>query len=117
MLPFANAEMMNLHLAEISANVAPGAHAVLTIDGAGWHQKGDKLCVPDNITLLHLPPYSPELNPVENVWAYLRSNKLSNRVFETYEDIVDACCEAWNSLTAAPKQIASITARPWANVS
>jgi hypothetical protein len=82
-LPFANAHMMKLHLAEISASVAPGAHAVLIIDGAGWHQTGDKLRVPDNITLLHLPPYSPELKPVENIWAYLRSNKLSNRVFET----------------------------------
>jgi len=57
--------------------------AVLTVDGAGWHQLGDKLDVPSNITLLHLPPYSPELNPVENIWAYLRGNKLSNRVFDT----------------------------------
>ncbi len=107
-LPFANAEMIDgrrpsiLHLAEISATVAPGAHAVLTIDGAGWHQPGDKLRVPGNITLLHLPPYSPELNPVENVWAYLRGNKLSNRVFDTYDAIVDACCEAWNWLIAQP---------------
>jgi len=60
--------MMNLHLATISAAVSPGAHAVLVIDGAGWHQTGDKLHLPDNISLLHLPPYSPELNPVENVW-------------------------------------------------
>jgi transposase len=90
---------------------------VLTIDGAGWHQKGDKLRVPDNITLLHLPPYSPELNPVENVWAYLRSNKLSNRVFETYEDIVDACCDAWRWFTAQPDHITSIGTRLWACVS
>ena len=60
-LPFANTDMMNLHLAEIGANVTPGAHAVLTIDGAGWHQTGGRLRVPGNITLLHLPPYSPEL--------------------------------------------------------
>ena len=90
MLPVANVEMMNLHLAEISACIAPDAHAVLVIDGAGWHQPGGRLKVPQNITLLHLPPYSPELNPVENVWAYLRSNKLSNRVFETYDAVVDA---------------------------
>jgi hypothetical protein len=89
-LPVANVEMMNLHLAEISACSAPDAHAVLVIDGAGWHQPGGRLKVPQNITLLHLPPYSPELNPVENVWAYLRSNKLSNRVFETYDAVVDA---------------------------
>ncbi len=116
-LPFANAEMMNLHLAEISASVTAGAHAVLTIDGAGWHQTGDKLCVPDNMTLLHLPPYSPELNPVENVWAFLRGNKLSNRVFNNYEAIVDACCAAWNWLIAQPERIASIGSREWACVS
>src|SRR5919199_1346289 len=57
-LPFANAEMMNLHLAEISACVAPGAHAVLVLDGAGWHQRGGRLRVPANITLLSLPAYS-----------------------------------------------------------
>ena len=115
-LPFANAEMMNLHLAEISATVAPGAHAVLTVDGAGWHQTGDKLRVPHNITLLHLPPYSPELNPVENIWAYLRGNKLSNRVFDNYDAIVDACCDAWTWLAAQPEKITSIGNRDWACV-
>jgi hypothetical protein len=69
---------------------------VLTLDGAGWHQKSDRLVVPDNIGLLHLPPYSPELNPTENIWQFLRQNDLSNRVFATYETIVDACCVAWN---------------------
>ena len=117
MLPSANAEMMNLHLIEISATVAPGAHAVLTTDGAGWHQTGGRLRVPDNTTLLHLPPYSPELNPVENVWAYLRSNKLSNRVFDTYDAIVDACCDAWRWLTKQPERITSIGTRKCACVS
>lgn len=115
-LPAANVEMMNLHLAEISACVAPGAHAVLGVDGAGWHQPGGRLKVPQNITLLHLPPYSPELNPVENVWAYLRSNKLSNRVFETYNAVVDACCDAWNWLIAQPDRITSIGTRSWVQV-
>ena len=105
--------MMNLHLAEISACIAPDAHAVLVIDGAGWHQPGGRLKVPQNITLLHLPPYSPELNPVENVWAYLRSNKLSNRVFETYNAVVDACCHAWTALTQEPGRIQSLTSYPW----
>lgn len=117
MLPFANTDTMNLHLAEISATVAPGAHAVLVIDGAGWHQPGGRLAVPQNISLLHLPPYSPELNPVETVWAYLRSNHLSNRVFDSYDAIVDACCTAWNWLTAQPERITSIGSRPWAHVS
>ena len=116
MLPFANAGMMNLHLAEISAHVAPGAHAVLTLDGAGWHQTGDKLKLPSNITLLRLPPYSPELNPVENIWALLRSNKLSNRVFDSYDSVVDACCIAWNWLTTQPERITAISSRSWTTV-
>ena len=90
---------------------------MLIVDGAGWRQPGGRLKVPNNITLLHLPPYSPELNPVETVWAYLRSNKLSNRVFETYEAIVDACCDAWTWLIAQPDRIASIGTRSWAQVS
>ena len=61
---------MNVHLKEISTQVAPGAYAVLVCDGAGWHQRGGKLQVPDNITMLSLPPYSPELNLMENVWDY-----------------------------------------------
>jgi hypothetical protein len=93
---------MNLHLQEISTQVSPGAFAVLTLDGAGWHQVGDRLVVPDNIGLLHLPPYSPELNPVENVWEFLRHNDLSNRVYATYEAIVDACCIAWNNSPPHP---------------
>src|SRR5450432_4252725 len=67
-MPYANVEAMNAHLEEISAEVAPGAHAMLVCDRAGWHQRGGKLRVPNNITPLPLPPYSPELNPMENVW-------------------------------------------------
>ena len=114
-LPFVNTEAMNLHLAEISAKVMPGAHAVITLDGAGWHQTGGKLNLPDNISLLPLPPYSPELNPVENIWQFLRQNHLANRVFDTYTGIVDACCEAWNALIAAPDKIRSIATRSWAD--
>ena len=87
---------------------------MLTLDGAGWHQTGDRLVVPDNIALLHLPPYSPELNPVENIWEFLRQNDFSNRVYATYTAIVDACCSAWNKLIAAPKQIRSIAMRDYA---
>jgi transposase len=84
-------------------------------DGAGWHQSG-KLNVPDNISLLKLPAYSPELNPVENIWQYLRQNRLSNIVFETYDAIVDACCDAWNALADQPGLIRSIASREWASV-
>ena len=105
---------MNLHLQDISTQVTPGAFAVLTLDGAGWHQEGDRLVVPDNIGLLPLPPYSPELNPTENIWQFLRQNDLSNRVFATCEAIVDACCVAWNKLIAAPERIRSIATREYA---
>ena len=114
MLPYANTEAMNLHLREISACVSPGAHAVVTLDGAGWHQIGERLALPDNVSLLFLPPDSPELNPQENIWQFLRQNYLANRIYETYEAIVDACCDAWNRLTAQPDQIKSIATREWA---
>jgi len=68
--------------------VAADAIAVLTCDGAGWHQPGGALVVPDKIVLLHLPPYSPELNPMENVWDYLRRNKLCALVWESYDELL-----------------------------
>ena len=114
-MPRANTESLNHHLVEIGRTVAPGAHAVLVLDGAGWHDSHD-LTVPENISLLPLPPYAPELNPVENIWQYLRRNKLAHRLYETYTSIVDACCEAWNFLIAAPETITSIATRNWANV-
>ena len=113
-MPWADTHAMAEHLKLISAEVAPGAHAVLIVDQAGWHTS-PKLEVPDNITLLPLPPRSPELNPVENVWQFIRENWLSNRVFKSYEDIVALCCEAWNKLTDDPDRITSIGWRKWAN--
>ena len=114
-LPAANAEAMSLHLAEISRQVEPGAHAALIFDGAGYHVAND-LVVPDNITLINLPPYAPELNPIENVWEYLRGNKLAITVFDSYDDIVDKACSAWIFFANDPDRIASITARSWATV-
>jgi transposase len=111
-LPNVDTGAMNRHLAEISRNVQPGAHAVIIIDGAGWH-RADDLKVPANISLLRLPPYSPELNAQENIWQFLRQNFLAGRIFETYDDIVDACCNAWNALTAEPGRIRSIATRDW----
>ena len=94
------------------------------LDGVGWHGARN-LVVPDNISLLPLPPYSPDpgsspgqaLNPVENVWAYLRANKRAITVFDSYDDIVDACCKAWSFFANDPNAIASITSRAWAEVS
>jgi transposase len=116
---------MNAHLAEISRNVAVGAHAVLILDGAGWHGAGwhgagwhgaNALVIPDNLSLLTLPPYSPELNPVENIWQYLRANWLAISVFDSYDAIVDACCAAWNRFANDPNTVTSITSRAWAQV-
>jgi transposase len=115
--PWVNSEAMAVHLTEISKQVCHDAHAVLVCDGAGWHQTGQRLTVPKNITLLRLPPYSPELNPIENVWEYLRGNQLSRRLWRTYDDIVQACCDAWNWLIADTVRVASITTRKWASVS
>lgn len=115
-MPFADSFALTAHLCEIAGHVAPDAHAVVILDGAGWHT-GDKVDVPPNITLIVLPPYAPELNSVENVWEYLRKNKLANRVFENYQTIVSACCDAWNDLVAIPERLTSITSRDWANVS
>ncbi len=112
-MPHADTQAMSAHLAEIAKTVASGAHALLILDGAGWHGSAE-LEVPDNITLLKLPPYSPELNPMENVWAYLRANKLAISVFDNYEQIVDRCCEAWNFFANDKTAITSITTRQWA---
>lgn len=114
--PAANTECINLHLEEISTQVAPGAVAALVWDGAGWHQTGGDLKVPDNIVLMSLPPYSAELNPMENVWEYLRANKLSAAVWADYDAIVSACSKAWNWFVRDPERIRSIGTRDWATV-
>ena len=111
-LPFCNTAAMALHLEEISLAVTPGAHAVLLLDQAGWHLSAE-LTVPSNITLLPLPPKCPELNPVENVWQFMRENWLSNRIFKSYDEIVDHCCYAWNKLTEQPWRIMTIGLRDW----
>ena len=113
-LPWCNTAAMALHLAEISHAVASDAHAVLLMDQAGWHTT-DKLTVPDNISIVMLPPRSPELNPVENIWQFMRENWLSNRIFKSHSDIVDHCCDAWNKLVDQPWAIMSIGMRDWAH--
>ncbi len=114
MLPRYDSEGMTLHLAEISATVAPGAHAVLLLVQAGWHGSA-ALVVPENITLLPLPSKGPELNPVENIWRFMRDNWLSNRIFKSDDDILDHCCCAWNRLVDQPWRIIAIGLRNWAH--
>ncbi len=114
-MPWVGIDAMNKHLSEISHCIGRGAIAVLILDGAGWHTS-PQLIVPENIVLLPLPPYAPELNPTENVWDYLRGNCLSHCVWDTYEEILDACCKAWNDLMAKSHVITSIGTRDWAQV-
>ena len=114
-LPACNGEAMQLHLNEIATKVTPGAHAMLLLDQAGWHGVAI-LTVPSNISLVPLPPRSPELNGQENIWQFMRANWLSNRVFKSYDDIVDHCCFAWNTLTEQPWKIISIARRNWTQV-
>ena len=89
---------------------------VLVCDGAGWRQRGGDLVPPGNIVLLHLPPYSPELNPMENVWDYLRGNRLSAGIWDTYDAIVTTCADAWNWFVNDLDRIRSIGTRSWATV-
>ena len=111
-LPRCNTAAMILHLQEISVAVAPGAHAIVIVDQAGWHFS-KALEIPDNITLLPLPAKWPELNPVETIWQFMGDNWLSNRIFTSYNDIVDHCCFAWNQLIDQPWSIMSIGLRDW----
>jgi DDE superfamily endonuclease len=115
-MPAVNIDAMNRHLELIGQTAGAGAHVALLLDGVGWHQPGGTLKVPDNMTLIPIPPYSPELNPLENIWAYLRSNKLSHQVWNTYEQIVDACCEAWNFIVDDGARMKSIAHREWMEV-
>src|SRR5207244_11508606 len=94
------------------ASVRPAA---LVLDGAGYPIAA-ALTIPENVTLVRPPPYAPELNPIENVWEYLRGNKLAITVFDDYDDIVDKTCDAWNFFERDPMRIASITTRTWATV-
>jgi hypothetical protein len=114
-MPQADTDAMQAHLDAIGEAVAPGAHALLILDKAGWHTTG-KLRTPGNITLVPLPPACPELNAAENIWQYLRQNYLGNRVFADYTAILDACQDAWRKLLAETGRITSIAQREWAIV-
>ena len=106
---------MNLHLAEIAAGRRARRPCRPAARSGRLAHLGQRLVVPANITLVPLPPKSPELNPVENVWQFMRDNWLSNRVFTSYDDIVDHCCDAWNKLVDQPWRIMSIGLRDWAH--
>ncbi len=111
-LPVATTGAMALFLAELSGQIGEDAHAVVVLDGAGWHT-AKALRVPANLTLIRLPPYSPELHPVEKVWRYLRDRSLSRRVLPDLDAVIDAAGDAWNRLIAEPGRVASLTRFPW----
>ena len=108
--PTVHTMLMNRHLEFIAREAGPQAHVVLVLDRAGWHT-AKALKVPKNMTLLHLPPYSPELNPAERIWGYLRSHHLSNRIYRNYDELFDEATAAWNRLDETRLQ--SLTATDW----
>lgn len=110
--PVVNKEVMKQHLAQISARTKPGRHALIIMDGAGWHTEDCTDAFP-NITLLKLPPYSPELNPLEQIWSWLRQHHLANRCFSGYEDILDACTMAWNEFISETQRVINLSFRDW----
>ena len=108
--PHVNTEVMNAFLAQFAAGLPPDVHAAMVLDRAGWHTTV-ALKVPANVTLVLLPPKSPELNPVENLWHYLRSHYLSNRSYEDYDALLNAGTEAYRKLT--PEVIRSVCRCPY----
>lgn len=112
-LPTVNSEAMKIHLEHISAQVEEGKHAVIILDRAAWHTT-NKVKKFKNITLVPLPPASPELNPVEQVWQQLRDRELANRSYEGYDDIIESCCVAWNNYVDTPGNVNRLCTRNWA---
>ena len=111
-LPYANTEAMQIFLDRFAVTLAKDDLAVIVLDRAGWHGAGS-LSVPANIKLVPLPPYAPELNPVERVWLHLKARFLSHRLHSDYDAIADAACQAWNRLTAEVGRIRSLCSYPW----
>ncbi len=108
--PTVNTDYMNHHLRFISEEAGSDVHVVLVLDQAGWHIAKD-LQVPSNITLFHLPPYSPELNPIERLWAYMKRHYFGNRVYENYDEIFNVAKWAWNKFE--PDRFRSICNTGW----
>ena len=106
---------MRKHLMQISHRTKPGRHAIVVMDGAGLHTNDIADDIP-NVTIMKIPPYSPELNPIEQVWSWLRQHHLANRCFKGYDDIVEACSHAWNDFISNTKRVIKMCSRDWAVV-
>ena len=111
-MPEVNTDAMQTFLDGFSQTLPIDEVAVMIIDRAGWH-RANALRVPGNVILLELPPYSPELNPIERVWLYLKERYLSHRLLDDYDAIVDAACTAWQRVTSEPGRITSLCSYPW----
>lgn len=114
-MPAVNTAAMLVHLEHISMNVPEGRHAVIVLDKAAWHTT-KRLKRFSNISLLPLPSASPELNPTEQVWQTLRDEHLANRCYKDYNDIMIACCDAWNAFVDTPNRVRNLCSRSWANL-
>lgn len=106
---------MQQQLDEIAKQVPSGRHAVVILDRAAWHTS-KKLQCSKRITLLPLPPYSPELNPVEQIWQKLKREYFANRVFDSMDEIMDVCCSVWNDFAKDLEGIKKLCTREWAKV-
>lgn len=111
-MPEVNTDAMQTFLDRFSKTLPKNEVAVMYLDRAGWHG-ANALRIPGNVMLLALPAYSPELNPVERIWLYLKERFLSHRLLDDYDAIVDAACTAWNTLTAETGRITSLCSYPW----
>jgi transposase len=105
--PYISTEVVNVYLKQFAGELAANVHAALIWDRAGFH-KAKELVVPENITIIELPAYSPELNPVENLWQYLRSHYWANRSYGDYDDLRQAACDAWQRVCLTSEMIKSI---------
>ena len=112
--PWVNKEIKQ-HLELISARTQPGWYAVVIMDGAGWHTDDIAKDI-NNLSIIILPPYSSELNPVEQVLSWLRQHHLANRCFSGYGDIVEACADAWNDFVADAQRVFKMCLRDWINL-
>ena len=111
-MPYVNKDIMHAHLKQISMNTPEDRHAVIIMDGAGWHTEDLAINI-NNVSIIKLPPYSPELNPIEQVWSWLRQHHLANRCFNGYESIVDAVCDAWNDFVSDSQRVIKMCTRDW----
>jgi transposase len=110
--PYIDIPVVNIFLDRFAQEIAPDVHVVMVWDRAGFHT-GKALTVPENITIIPLPPYSPELNPMENLWHYLRSHFWSNRTFKNYAALVEAAQSAWQRSACDPATIQSVCHAPY----